>query len=945
MTRCARAAAGGVTLGMSRIETTRVRAPWEASPEGATPRQAAPFWDGPLGLDDLDRFARGEPMAMTSANGLQQRVLSRLKADWVHQSEALEAIEARKGVLGHVWHGIKRVLGTSGQSSSGLGRLWSHLFDSDLTRGACIETLQGQAQRLDHLERLARQGDTAGFDRVLGELTGHSLEGLQASGRLHDPAASLLSGGSSGRQLADYKASQRHGVDGLADLAVATITLASLPFILANPVSWLGVGVAVGVGATAKIALKLMDVLSAERHEYGFGQFASDAFTGAISGAGAGVGGWVASRWLGHLASSGSTLVRSPLRVATAYATADGATQGGVMSLNAYQYARQDGASVGDAVKQTLWAIPMGFGLGALGGAGVGAITGRLAQQAGHGPLGGGAHLVAQGEQNSVARLGPIAATPGEETLLIFNRKPNGVTRRQKLLELDAVPNDTPVARWTKDYVGGSRVMRETGHRWGIEVRSHEEALAKGLVKADGGLNLPAGRYLYVVKADGSLVLGRESRDVATHVVSALKQNPQRTDLHGLLLDGAEVPIEIRAHGGLKEILDVSNHSSLAGRGLPYDAANPDAFAIRAAGEIRVNAEGRILTQNDQTGQFTVNGSTVPPSNPAFGQNRVLESQQFNGPVALKYGYQRLGELTAQHDFDVNVIQFVQRDTLIPELLQPTPVTIRTEQAEAVVQHLRDPQLQAILNAGVLRPDEQRLLVAGLANPGPLDDINAVVGRLVEKNTLKAEPAARLKAALLKHPEALDLFRPDHPTAQALKAMKLSMNARRKLTLAVALHLQDDWVASRNGVTFNSLLTRLMDEPSLMTLLFQTGRPSRGVIRQALWDLDRAAPIASDILTLFKGKEKALERALSADFKALSGLRDIIKKAEAGKPDSRLAVLLRDQGVDVSRLYAFAKSEAAKRRGHEQILLGYALQDEAFAKLLKQAMATVRSGA
>ncbi|MBS1999777.1 MAG: hypothetical protein JSS86_25830, partial [Cyanobacteria bacterium SZAS LIN-2] len=174
--------------------------------------------------------------------------------------------EKNQGVIGRTFDGAKTHIGTSGKDQPWYspGRVWSGLFDKDLSSAAIDKRLHDEGEKLDHLKQAAEAKDPTKFATTYKEITGKDFNPTDKSAVVLDGTAATKS----------FDQSQHNGVDAISDIAVALAVAATLRSGKGNLTQTLlrAEGTGIVVGGVSKAALMQLDGRYADiRHDLAVG--------------------------------------------------------------------------------------------------------------------------------------------------------------------------------------------------------------------------------------------------------------------------------------------------------------------------------------------------------------------------------------------------------------------------------------------------------------------------------------------------------------------------------------------------------------------------------------------------------------------------------------------------------------------------------------------------
>jgi hypothetical protein len=399
---------------------------------------------------------------------------------------------------------------------------------------------------------------------------------------------------------------------------------------------------------------------------------------------------------------------------------------------------------------------------------------------------------------------------------------------------------------WTRRYIGTDKAFYEQGYRWGVSLGNTPESFkASGLVRPDGGINLPDGKYMIVFRGDANgvkeIVIGKEDRGIDKRFLKALGEgNPPKT------------PDD-------KQILGVANHSMLASRGQVMNGKNKGDFSVIFAGEITVE-DNFINTLNDQSGQFfgpngvmkPISGDATPDDADKVMKQPEYDAMKTNALVAAKTA---LEKVTGHQNIHMIKVVFVRDAEPVEVLQQPIETKIKTEHLQKLEQWLAEPEIQALFDLLDARPELQERLIKGLAlNGSSRRPILKLVQELVAKETVKPEQGAKLAVELFTEPNGIGLFVPGSP----YHIQELSDNTKRKLLEA----FNGSEIKTENSL--GDLVSNLKHKHPVVIQFMVGRRIAGGYIKRVLTDLKDAAEAVRHTIRLFSPSSSACTTSTDA---------------------------------------------------------------------------------
>lgn len=439
-----------------------------------------------------------------------------------------------------------------------------------------------------------------------------------------------------------------------------------------------------------------------------------------------------------------------------------------------------------------------------------------------------------------------------------------------------------PKPLWTKEYIGTDKAFYKAGYRWGVSMgNSHEAFKQSDLYSPDGGINLPNGRYMIVIKTDESgnvsdVVIGQQDRGIDKRVIEAFKSGEKPVTNSG------------------KEILDVSNHSMLVSRGNPFDIekSNHQDYSSVFAGEIGV-VNNKISFINDQSGQFFgPNGLVAPTADPEniTKEAKVMKQDDYDQikSNALFYAKNALEDITGQSDINIVKVEFLVDGLSEDEFRQTRSVTLDDSMAASVEACLKQPSVQALFDAFAHEPDKQLRLIESLSKNGDQQRaIFALTAQLENNGTLKDVQAQKLALELFETPEAIGLYLPESD----LYIEKVSENSKRKLLASYNKMPQDE------RPDFPAFVRDLKNHPAFVSFLVGR-RVSGGFLKATVAQLDVASKIAGKVMSLFNkpvklpdymmpelGEDTRYLHNLTRAGKEIKAITEAVKKDASGEMD------------------------------------------------------------
>lgn len=437
---------------------------------------------------------------------------------------------------------------------------------------------------------------------------------------------------------------------------------------------------------------------------------------------------------------------------------------------------------------------------------------------------------------------------------------------------VDAIGNEsvdsikTDGKRYTTDYLGQNQNFYDDGYRWGISLgRDHKSFLENGVKKgivdeATGRLTLDDGRYLIAIKANGEVVIGRETRG-AHNLVLDQYQPGQPLAVDGIKIYDGENDIRkfvdgkaVKEKVPVKEILDVPNHSVLTGRGQKLVAGeNEREFAAHFAGEVRVH-NGQIVWANNQSGQFF-----GPASKNRFNlhnpdDKRKLVDADERNEFALARAKRHFERLTgSKNEIDAIKVNFgdlpADHNRLTAFRDKPVNIKIPKHRLAAFHQNLDHPGMEQLLTGLEYFPWKMKSMLVALPDrtPQELDTILKFMNEQIDKEALKDFQAARMAAAMISRPKSVALFM-DMPLAghtlngSYSNVVGLTANTKAKMVGTY------EYLTGKMGVklSFDEFITQLDNSPNLLSLM-GSFRNSGGFLDEILFDIPKAERFAQDI--------------------------------------------------------------------------------------------------